>query len=132
MALVASSVLVLRPTTIRSLAESDARVTLALLYEVSDRVHTYIEVASGQVFSSLRERIAAHLLDMAEVLEGAPAELLAPISQQGLADATGTVREVIVRILRDLRARGVLRTGREGIVIVDPIALAAETGWPSV
>jgi hypothetical protein len=36
------------------------------------------------------------------------------------------VREVVVRALRELRAEGLLRTGRDGIVLLDPERLAAE------
>ena len=34
--------------------------------------------------------------------------------------ATGTVREVVVRVLRELRQEGVVHTGPHGITIVDP------------
>ena len=49
-----------------------------------------------------------------------------PIGQQDLADAVGTVREVVVRALRELREAGVLRTGRGAIVVLDPERLARE------
>jgi CRP/FNR family cyclic AMP-dependent transcriptional regulator len=74
------------------------------------------------------QRVARHLLDLAA--EGGP-ELVAPVSQQQLADAVGTVREVVVRVLRDLRRAGVIRTGRDRIVIVDPARLSAEQDWNS-
>lgn len=47
-------------------------------------------------------------------------DLVARISQQEVADAVGTVREVVVRVLRDLREEGAVRTGRDGITIRDP------------
>lgn len=55
--------------------------------------------------------------------------LVAPVSQRELAEAVGTVREVVVRILRELRTEGVVRTGRDEIVIVDPGRLIHEQGW---
>lgn len=51
---------------------------------------------------------------------------MAAITQQELADAVGTVREVIVRTLRDLRREGLLQTDRTGIVIADAERLLAE------
>ena len=69
-----------------------------------------------------------HLLDLAS--EGAP-ELVVSVSQQQLAEAVGTVREVIVRVLRELRTAGVVRTERNRIVIVDPARLIAEQDWNS-
>ena len=49
--------------------------------------------------------------------------LRASISQQQLADAVGSVREVIVRVLRDLRAEGWIRTTSRGIEVLEPQAL---------
>jgi CRP/FNR family transcriptional regulator len=67
--------------------------------------------------------VARHLLDLASGQHDADA-LRVPISQQELADAVGTVREVVVRVLRELRDEGVVETGRAGIVISDPVRLA--------
>jgi CRP/FNR family transcriptional regulator, cyclic AMP receptor protein len=72
--------------------------------------------------------VARHLLDLAS--ERAP-ELVAPVNQQLLAEAVGTVREVTVRVLRELRAAGVVRTERNRIIIVDPARLIAEQDWNS-
>jgi CRP/FNR family transcriptional regulator len=44
-----------------------------------------------------------------------------------LADAVGSVREVVVRILHDLRDEGVVRTGRGNVQLLDPARLDAET-----
>lgn len=51
------------------------------------------------------------------------------MTQQELADAVGTVREVIVRLLRELRQEGLVRTERDRMVIVDPSRLIDEQGW---
>jgi biotin operon repressor len=51
------------------------------------------------------------------------------ISQQELANAVGTVREVVVRVLRDLRQDGVVRTERDRIVLLEPARLIQEQGW---
>jgi CRP/FNR family cyclic AMP-dependent transcriptional regulator len=76
-------------------------------------------------FATVRARVARHLLDLAsESQKGC--EFVAAIGQQELAEAVGTVREVIVRALRELREEGLLRTGRAGIIILDPERLATE------
>jgi CRP/FNR family cyclic AMP-dependent transcriptional regulator len=41
----------------------------------------------------------------------------------------GTVREVVVRVLRELRRDGVVRTERDRIVILDPARLVPGQGW---
>ena len=48
------------------------------------------------------------------------------ISQQALAEAVGSVREVVVRVLRELRTEGHVDTGQGGIVLLDPERLSAE------
>jgi CRP/FNR family transcriptional regulator len=119
-----SDLLALRVSVVRSAAEHDVRVARALLDELSERVLSFVaEIPSG--FASVRERVARHLLDLAsEGQRGSGLE--ATIGQQALAEAVGSVREVVVRVLREFRAEGVLRTGRGGIVILDPERLATE------
>ena len=128
-ALVPSRILVMRPAIVRSLAEADPRVALALLRETSDRTQAYITMAGGQALSSLRQRIAAHLLEMGNAPEAGGPELIVAGEQQQIADAVGTVREVVVRILRDFREAGLVRTTRRGTIITDPVGLEAETWW---
>ena len=50
----------------------------------------------------------------------------APIVGHKLADAAGTVREVVVRTLRELRRDKMIETGRHGIRIDAPEDLLAE------
>ena len=118
-----SELLSLRPAIVREWADRDPRVARALLIETSERVMSFVAEFSGHAFANVRQRIARHLLDLASDHQR-PGELLAPISQQELADAVGTVREVVVRVLRELREEGVVRTGRDGIEIRDPERLS--------
>lgn len=82
------------------------------------------EIPRG-AFAPVRQRVARHLLDLASERQHG-ATLFAPISQQQLADAVGSVREVVVRALRDLRTEGSIRTTTRGIAVIDPPALWAE------
>jgi CRP/FNR family transcriptional regulator len=66
--------------------------------------------------------VARHLLDLAAEHQQ-QAALVAPVSQQELADAVGTVREVVARVLRDLRVDGLIRPTRHGIAVLDPARL---------
>jgi CRP/FNR family cyclic AMP-dependent transcriptional regulator len=133
-AVTAARLLVLRPAAVRAAAERDARVARALLEELSERVVCFIAEIPGSAFSTVRQRVARHLLDLA-VERRRGNELVAAIAQQELADAAGTVREVVVRALRELREDGLLRTRRDGILLLDPERLAAEAyaavagGW---
>jgi CRP/FNR family transcriptional regulator len=81
--------------------------------------------------------VARHLLDLASARVGeAPAPghragqtLIVQVSQQDLANAVGTVREVVVRVLRELRQDGLVRTERDRIVLLEPVGLIQEHGW---
>jgi CRP/FNR family transcriptional regulator len=128
-ALVESELLVLNPDSVRKGARSDARVAEALLVEVSERVGAFVREITDSAFMTVRQRIGRHLLDLASEQQR-DADLVARISQQDLADAVGTVREVVVRVLRDLRGEGVVETGRVGIRIVAPHLLVDETRAP--
>jgi CRP/FNR family transcriptional regulator len=127
-ALVDAELLALSPATARRAAAQDVRVARAFLHEQSERAISYLYEVPGSAFATVRQRVARHLLDLAS--EDGP-ELVVPVSQQQLADAAGTVREVVVRVLRELRAAGLVRTERDRIVIVDPGRLIAEQGWNS-
>ena len=54
--------------------------------------------------------------------------LAARVSQQELANAVGSVREVVARVLRELRVAGVIATAADRIVILDATRLYAESG----
>jgi CRP/FNR family transcriptional regulator, cyclic AMP receptor protein len=131
-ALVDAELLRMSPLVASRAAERDTRVARAFLEELSERARTFIYEIPGSVFASVRQRVARHLLDLAlerRLGRQAGRELVAPVSQKELAEAAGTVREVVVRVLREFRGEGVIRTIRNGIVIVDPTRLTLEQGW---
>ena len=123
-----SELLGFQPAIVRGWADRDPRVARALLTETSERVLSFVAEFSGHAFANVRQRIARHLLDLASDHQR-PGELVAPISQQELAEAVGTVREVVVRVLREFREAGVVQTGRDGIVLREPERLS-EIGSP--
>jgi CRP/FNR family cyclic AMP-dependent transcriptional regulator len=137
-ALVDADLLKLSPTVVSRAVERDLRVARAFLSELSERARNFVYEIPGSVFATVRQRVARHLLDLAS--ERAPEGALGhevgkgftvTVSQQELAEAVGTVREVIVRVLRELREEGVIQTKRDGIVIVDPALLTRDQGWNS-
>jgi CRP/FNR family transcriptional regulator, cyclic AMP receptor protein len=130
-ALVESEILRLRPATSRRLAARDVRVAGVFLAETSERVLSFVGELSGSTFSSVRQRLARHVLDLASERQQSQ-DLVAPVTQQELAEAIGTVREVVVRVLRELRAEGVVGTGPHGITVLDPkrlFGVAEGRGW---
>jgi CRP/FNR family cyclic AMP-dependent transcriptional regulator len=130
----------LSPGRVRGAAARELPVAQMFLRELSERVLGFMAEIPGSALTSVRQRVARHLLDLAAgadtgqlalVASGSSAcpELAARTTQQELAQAVGSVREVVVRILRDLREAGVVRTERDRIVIVEPGRLAELAIW---
>jgi CRP/FNR family transcriptional regulator len=124
-ALLDTSVLVLNVSAMQALGRSDAGFAWAIAQEVTVRLFEVIETFAGEAFGSVRQRVARHLLDLAAEQQRGSV-LIAHVTQQELADATGTVREVAARELRQLRDRGLVDTSRNGIVLLDPSGLQQE------
>jgi CRP/FNR family transcriptional regulator, cyclic AMP receptor protein len=105
----------------------DIDVANLIAEENARRVFDYIDIAAGISFGSMRQRLVRHLLDLAASDERVATPMVARLSQQALADAVGCVREVVVRLLRELREEGLIRTGRDEIELLQPDRLHAET-----
>ena len=124
-ALVDSDLVRFRGDVVVALAERDVRVARAVIDELSERVVKFVAEIPDSAFATVRQRVARHLLDLASEQQQGD-RLVAAVSQQALADAVGSVREVVVRVLHDLRAEGLIRTSRDGIEVVIPAALLDE------
>jgi CRP/FNR family transcriptional regulator len=79
----------------------------------------------------VRQRIAAHLLDLASTQQRPQGDLVAHVSQQELADAVGSVREVVARVLRDLRLARLVATSPDRVHILDPTGLHDQSWNPT-
>ena len=131
-ALVDTQLLRMSPTRVRVLAARDLGVAHALLVELSERARNFVNEIPRTSFASVHQRVARQLLDLASTGQhgGDPGgELAVRITQQDLADAVGTVREVVVRTLRQMRDAGAVRTERDRIVVLDPVQLTESAKW---
>ncbi|EPG72397.1 Crp-like helix-turn-helix domain protein [Leptospira fainei serovar Hurstbridge str. BUT 6] len=90
--------------------------------ECASRVYSVLRELYGVAFTSVRERLARHLL-LTAVSQSEPPFLSVRMSQQDLADSIGTVREVIVRELRALKAAGLVSSTGSKIEILNAEAL---------
>jgi CRP/FNR family transcriptional regulator len=109
----------------RETAQSDARVAYALLEEVSRIASTSFQYLASEYLATTRQRVVRELLDIASERQTG-AELVAPLTQQQIADGIGSAREVVARILRGLREERLVRTGLRGVVLLDPMRLQSE------
>jgi CRP-like cAMP-binding protein len=132
-AVVDAVVLRLSPEVVRRVAAVDRAVTDAFMRELADRALSYIHEIHDGTFTSVRQRVARHLLDLASqesrVNRGPSTVLAVAASQRELAESVGSVREVVVRVLRDFREMGVISTHPDHIDILDPLRLSREQGW---
>jgi CRP/FNR family cyclic AMP-dependent transcriptional regulator len=115
------------PDAIVEMTRRDLDVANLLAEENARRVFDYIDLIAGISFGSMRQRVVRHLLDLAAADQCGSMPMVARLSQQALADAVGCVREVVVRLLRELREEGLIRTGRDEIELLEPDRLHGET-----
>jgi CRP/FNR family cyclic AMP-dependent transcriptional regulator len=113
--------------TLTPAAQHDARVAWAVAEELNRRLYDTLQQTAVNAFGSVKQRVAAHLLDLASAQQRPQARLAARASQQELADAVGSVREVVARTLRDFRLAGLVATAPDSVVILDPARLHDES-----
>jgi len=107
-------------------ARNDASLAWALAEESVHRLYDALEELAGNTFASVRQRIARHLLDLAAARPGGSRTLTALVNQQDLANSVGSVREVVARILAELRAEQLIRTSPGRVEILDPVRMSRE------
>jgi CRP/FNR family transcriptional regulator, cyclic AMP receptor protein len=76
--------------TLTEAARRDARVSWAIAEELNRRLYGTLEQTAVNAFGSVRQRVAAHLLDLAAGRQRPGGRLVARVSQQELADAAGS------------------------------------------
>lgn len=105
----------------RLVAEGDARVAVALLGDLGRVAEDQMEHMANRALASMRQRVVGQLLDAAE-----GPDVIAPVTQQQLADGIGSAREVVARVLRDLREEKLVATRVGSIVLLEPERLRLE------
>lgn len=120
-AMTSSLVIALRLDTLRTLLATDPAVARACAEELTRQLHRLLEDISEQAFLSVRQRLAHQLLLLAT--PGSGPHLVVHAGQQELADAIGSVREVVTRNLHQLHEDGLVTVARDEVVILDPVAL---------
>ncbi|MEA2661626.1 MAG: family transcriptional regulator, cyclic receptor protein [Chloroflexota bacterium] len=121
--LVEARVLFLNPKTLRSLAHKDVSVAWLMVEELAALLEDLWEEVGGAVFGTVPQRVASHILDLATAEPGRDG-LVAVVTQQELANAVGSVREVVQRSIRQFREEGLLEVTPLGIRIKEPEKLS--------
>jgi CRP/FNR family transcriptional regulator len=111
---------------VKRAAQKDAALVWALAEESVHRLYDVLEELAGNTFASVRQRVARHLLDLATSRHESGRTLTASVNQQDLANSVGSVREVVARVLAELRAEHLVRTSPGRVEILDPIRMSHE------
>ncbi|MDB5065245.1 MAG: transcriptional regulator, Crp/Fnr family [Chloroflexi bacterium] len=106
---------------LRALAERHPGLAWSVAEQVATWAVASVSTLLGAGFDPITERVARHLVDLAE--PGPDGRLTARVTHRRLADAVGTVREVASRTLRTLRERGLVQTGAGTVTLLDREAL---------
>jgi CRP/FNR family cyclic AMP-dependent transcriptional regulator len=123
-----SDVLHLDMARIEHAAWHKPELSWALTNELTNRlVHVY-RVLSSTAFGTVRSRVARDLLERAGMEQAPRRGARVRVTQQALADATGSVREVVARALRELRLLGVIETFGSQVTIIRVDRLMNEAG----
>jgi CRP/FNR family transcriptional regulator, cyclic AMP receptor protein len=119
-------VFLLDAARVKRMARSDASIAWEFAEESVRRLYDVLEELAGNVFASVRQRVVRHLLDLASSRPAPSSTLTAFVSQQDLANSVGSVREVVARVLAELRAERLVRTSPGRVEILDPVGLSRQ------
>lgn len=125
-ALTDSAVYFMNVERVKRIARQDATVAWLLAEESVHRLYDILEELAGNTFATVRQRVVRHLLDLAASRPASDGRLSAVVSQQDLANSVGSVREVVARVLHELRSAALVRTSPGRVEILDPLKMSLE------
>jgi CRP/FNR family transcriptional regulator, cyclic AMP receptor protein len=101
----------------------------AMLDEATHGLRHSFRVLAASAFTTVRARVARDLTQRASLSGPLRAGIHVLVTHQSLADATGSVREVVARALQTMKQEGVIDTGWGSVTVLDPDALARLAGY---
>jgi len=112
--------------TFNELKKTNTSFNRALTGELTRRLEDVYRAFAMSSFGTIRERLAAHLLD---AVEPSPhGGFVAPMTHRELAEALGSAREVVTRALRDLQNDGAIGSVRGGVQVANLTKLVEVAG----
>jgi len=122
-----ATVLHFRPGQLQLLAERHPQLAIALVDEYGERLERGYRALVLRAFSSVKARLAQDLCWRAEAMGAGPGtSVVVEARQEDLANAIGSVREVVARSIDELRRDGLIERTKAGIRVLDPGRLQAE------
>jgi CRP/FNR family transcriptional regulator, cyclic AMP receptor protein len=128
-AVVHTTLAVLTLEQVQAAAALEPELPWLIAVHVATRASAAVLTLAENTAQPMAARVARHLLEVA--LPAPDGHVVAQISHQRLADAVGTVREVMSRQLRTLRTEGVIDTQPGRVIIVNEKLLEGIAARPS-
>jgi len=126
-ALEKATVLHFRPGQLQLLAERHPQLAIALAAEYAERLGRGYRALALRAFSSVKARVAQDLCWRAEAVGSARGtSAVVQATQQDVANAVGSVREVVSRAIDELSRDGLIERTKVGIRLLDLDRLEAE------
>jgi CRP/FNR family transcriptional regulator len=130
-AIAPTTLLVLDEPAVRALITGDASSAYGAAEELARIYMALLSHLAVNVFGNVRQRVCSHLLSLAVAAEDGKLTT-GPVTQQDLANAVGTAREVVSRTLGSLTRAGIVSVNRDRITIENPQRMLDEVGTVSV
>ena len=114
--------------TMRQLLETEPRVALNAVQFVAGRLHDLQRRHRQLMTERVERRVARALLRLVQEAGrrvDAGVEIDFPVSRQDIAEMTGTTLYTVSRLLSSWEERGIVRSGRQRIILTTPHALVA-------
>lgn len=105
---------------IRALAQREVVLAWAIARHLAQQMASTNDTLAADVFLSVRSRVARHLLDLAE---REPEGLVVRARHQHIANAIGSVREVVSREMKRFADEGLVSRVRGGTLLLDSAEL---------
>jgi CRP-like cAMP-binding protein len=109
-AVVDSTVLLIDTAHLNHLATSSLAISQAAIQALGTELSHLVRIITVRSLGSMTERLAFDLLERASESQLREGQLTCQVTHEQLADSIGSAREVVTRILGDLRRSGVVAT----------------------
>lgn len=119
-----SIVLMIDPANLNRLAIENPAIAEAAIRTLGNEFSHLVRIITVRSLGSMTERLAFDLLERASDTQLRGGELACQVTHEQLADSIGSTREVVTRIIGDLRRAGVLVTSPGRIRVLDAARLS--------
>lgn len=119
-----TAVLLLDAANLNGLAESNPSIARATTQTVAQEYSHLVRIITVRSLGSMTQRLAFDLLERASRSQIGQHELMFEITHEQLADSIGSTREVVTRLLGQLKRVGILTTAHGQIHVLDAVRLS--------